>query len=88
MKEKVIKLTPVCFYKPCYNKANQQTKTPGSDSLTDIIFNQSIKNNFYLIQTLSEIQRKDNILMNFKEASYSGNQYYENKGKPLTKYFT
>ena len=49
MKEKVIKLTPVCLYKPCYNKANQQTKTPGSDSLIDVIFNQSIKNNFYLI---------------------------------------
>lgn len=26
--------------------------------------------------------------MNFNEASYPDNQYYENKGKPLTKYFT
>ena len=88
MKEKIIKLTPVCLYKPCYNKTNQQTKTPSSDSLIDLIFNQIIKNNFCLIYTLSEIQRKDNILMNFNEASYPDNQYYENKGKPLTKYFT
>ena len=49
MKEKIIKLTPVCLYKPCYNKINQQTKTPSSDSLIDLIFNQIIKNNFYLI---------------------------------------